>query len=53
MTSDNLQEELDKLQLEGENMGQTDEHAPEAHSANIKVAAMNEKKLTLKIRVNV
>ncbi|XP_045165132.2 protein kintoun-like [Mercenaria mercenaria] len=50
VTSDNLQEELDKLQLEGEKMGRTDEHAPEAHSANIKVVEMNEKKLTLNIR---
>ena len=52
VTSDNLQKELDQLQQEGETMGQTDEHAPEPHAANIKVVEMNEKKLTLNIRVS-
>lgn len=49
LTPDTLQSQLDDLQTEGENMGRMDEQMPDSPRAEIKVAEMNAKKLTLKI----
>ena len=51
MTTDTLQHQLDELQREGENMGRMDEQRPDSPNMAVNVTEMNERKLTLKIRV--
>jgi len=51
LTTDTLQHQLDELQREGETMGRMDEQRPDSPNMAINVTEMNERKLTLKIRV--
>ena len=51
LTTDTLQHQLDELQREGETMGRMDEQRPDSPNMAVNVTEMNERKLTLKIRV--